>query len=124
MHVRRELTVEELTRVCGKLEGEMRLLFALGIYTGLRLGDCATMEWGKIDLARGFLQTNPHKTSKTLVRIPLHPTLAGMLSEIPSNEHTGFVLKEIAETYLHNSSIIGSGVRIMFSHISCFFTPK
>ena len=124
MHVRRELTVEELTRVCGKLEGEMRLLFALGIYTGLRLGDCATMEWGKIDLARGFLQTNPHKTSKTLVRIPLHPTLAGMLSEIPSNEHTGFVLKEIAETYLHNSSILTHRIKKAFTSAGIKTTAK
>ena len=124
MHVRRELTVEELTRVCGKLEGEMRLLFALGIYTGLRLGDCATMEWGKIDLARGFLQTNPHKTSKTLVRIPLHPTLAGMLSEIPSNEHTGFVLKEIAETYLHNSSILTHRIKKAFTRAGIKTTAK
>ena len=124
MHVRRELTVEELTRVCGNLEGEMRLLFALGIYTGLRLGDCATMEWGKIDLARGFLQMNPHKTSKTLVRIPLHPALAGMLAEIPSNEHTGFVLKEIAKTYLHNSSILTHRIKKAFTHAGIKTTAK
>ena len=42
---RRPLTTEELVRVCQPLTGEMRVLFALGLYTGLRLGDCALMEW-------------------------------------------------------------------------------
>jgi hypothetical protein len=43
---RRELTVDELRTVCNVADGELRLLFALGIYTGLRLGDCATLRWG------------------------------------------------------------------------------
>jgi len=124
MHVRRELTVEELTRVCNGLKGEMRLLFAFGIYTGLRLGDCATMDWGKIDLVRGFLQTNPHKTSKTVVRIPLHPTLAGMLAEIPSNEHRGFVLKECADIYLRNSSILTHRIKKAFTSAGIKTTAK
>ena len=42
---RRELTVEELGRVVTRLKGEMRVLFAVGIYTGLRLGDCSMLEW-------------------------------------------------------------------------------
>ena len=36
VHSRRELTIEELKRVCASLKGEMRILFAIGIYTGLR----------------------------------------------------------------------------------------
>ena len=114
MHIRRELTVEELTRVCGSLEGEMRLLFAFGIYTGLRLGDCATMDWGKIDLVRGLLTTNPHKTDKTFVRIPLHPTLAGMLSEVPEKERRGFVLPETAEVYGRNASVLTNRIQKTF----------
>lgn len=114
MHIRRELTVEELTRVCDGLEGEMRLLFAFGIYTGLRLGDCATMEWGKIDLARGLIMTQPHKTDKTFVRIPLHPTLGGMLAEIPAAERRGFVLPETAEIYGRNASVLTNRIQKTF----------
>ena len=113
-HIRRELTVEELTRVCEGLQGEMRILFALGIYTGLRLGDCATMGWGKIDLVRGLLTTNPHKTDKTFVRIPLHPTLAGMLSEIPEKKRRGFVLPETAEIYGRNASVLTNRIQKHF----------
>lgn len=53
-----------MARVCGSVTGEMRLLFAVGIYTGLRLGDCAMMEWGSIDLGRNRIMTIPRKTAR------------------------------------------------------------
>jgi len=43
---RRELTIEELRRVCNAATGELRTLLAIGTYTGLRLGDAATLRWG------------------------------------------------------------------------------
>ena len=100
-HNRRELTVEELSRVVAPLEGEMRVLFALGIYTGLRLGDCINLDWGAVDLVRGFVQWKPHKTKKhgTMVRIPLFPALAAILSETPAKERTGAILPHLSATY-------------------------
>ena len=100
-HTRRELTVEELARVVAPLEGEMRVLFALGIYTGLRLGDCIKMDWGAVDLVRGFVQWTPHKTKKhgTIVKIPLFPALAAILAETPAKERNGYILPHLAETY-------------------------
>lgn len=100
-HNRRELTAEELMRVVEPLEGEMRVLFALGIYTGLRLGDCVTLDWGKVDLLRGFIQCKPHKTKKhgTVVRIPLFPSLARILAETPAKKRRGFVLPALAAEY-------------------------
>ena len=49
---RRELTIDELRKVCQTATGELRTLLALGIYSGLRLGDCATLRWGEVDLPR------------------------------------------------------------------------
>ncbi len=43
-HSRRELTIEELTKVCESVQGEMRGLFAVGIYCGLRLGDAVQLK--------------------------------------------------------------------------------
>ena len=84
-HTRRELTVEELGRVVAGLEGEMRLLFALGIYTGLRLGDCATLEWSAVDLVRGRITVEPRKTRRHTrgkrIAIPIAPVLGGLLAE-------------------------------------------
>ena len=99
---RRELTIDELRRVCGGLEGEMRLLFALGVYCGLRLGDAAQLDWGEVDLRRNVILRVPAKTARrrqTPVRIPLHPVLAAMLSETPESRRNGPVLPDCCETY-------------------------
>ncbi len=100
-HPRRELTAEELERVVAPLEGEMRVLFAVGIYTGLRLGDAVNLSWGAVDLVRGFIQWTPHKTAKhgTVVRIPLFPALASILAETPAKERRGLVLPGLAAEY-------------------------
>ena len=113
---RRALTVEELARVCGGLTGEMRLLFALGLYTGLRLGDCALLEWGAVDLARRIITTVPRKTAKTAlaVTIPLHPALFAMLAEIPAKLRHGYLLPDTAAIYNHDNSKLSEKIRAIF----------
>lgn len=115
-HNRRELTVEELARVVGPLEGEMRVLFAIGIYTGLRLGDCVNLSWGAVDLVRGFIQWTPHKTKKhgTVVRIPLFPALASILAETPARKRRGLILPELAEEYGRYTSYTSERVAKVF----------
>jgi len=118
-HSRRELTVDELARVCGSVTGEMRLLFAVGIYTGLRLGDCALLEWGAIDLARNRIMTIPRKTARHAngkpVVIPLHPTLAALLAEIPPDARTGYLLPDLAAMYEHDSGMISNRIQAVFT---------
>ena len=118
-HTRRELTVEELARVCGSVTGEMRLLFAVGIYTGLRLGDCAMLEWGAIDLARNRIVTVPRKTARHAngkpVVIPLHSTLAAMLAEIPPKARRGYLLPELAAMYEHDTGMISNRIQAVFA---------
>lgn len=115
-HVRRELTVEELARVVGPLDGEMRVLFAVGIYTGLRLGDAVNLTWGAVDLVRGFIQWTPHKTKKhgTVVRIPLFPALRAILAETPARQRRGLILPELAEEYGRSSSYTSERVKRVF----------
>jgi integrase len=119
-HTRRELTVEELARVCGSVTGEMRLLFAVGIYTGLRLGDCALLEWGAIDLARNRIMTIPRKTARHAhgkpVVIPLHPTLAAMLAEIPPKNRKGYLLPKVAATYLDDDTKLSRRIQAIFTN--------
>ena len=118
-HTRRELTVEELARVCGSVTGEMRLLFAVGIYTGLRLGDCALLEWGAIDLARNRIMTIPRKTARHAngkpVVIPLHPTLTALLAEIPPDARTGYLLPDLAAMYEHDSGMLSNRIQAVFT---------
>ena len=107
IHSRRELTIEELRRVCASLKGEMRILFAIGIYTGLRLGDCATLKWGNVDLVRRFISLIPAKTARhgTRVKIPIHPVLSAMLSETPDDKRTGEIIPETAQKYRSTNGV-------------------
>ena len=118
-HTRRELTIEELARVCGAVDGEMRLLFAVGIYTGLRLGDCALMDWGSIDLVRNRILTIPRKTARHAhgkpVLIPLHPTLAAMLAEIPPKKRRGYLVPELAAMYSRDSANLSRRIQAVFT---------
>ena len=117
VHSRRELTIEELKRVCASLKGEMRILFAIGIYTGLRLGDCATLKWGNVDLVRRFISLTPAKTARhgTHVKIPIHPILATMLYETPEPKRIGEILPETAKKYREkNGTTLCSEIRSIF----------
>jgi len=98
---RRELTEPELRAVCGSATGELRRLLALGLYTGLRLGDACQLDWSEVspDLTR--IIREPGKTSYkgTEVVIPTHPVLATILGETPAEERTGPVLPDLCLKY-------------------------
>ena len=117
---RRELTTDELRRVIESVsgEGEMRVLFAVGIYTGLRLGDCALLDWGHVDLIRRKISLIPRKTKRHAkgkpVKIKIHRMLAPILEEIPSNMRRGYVLPGIAATYLKDDSILSRRITAIF----------
>lgn len=111
---RRELTIDELRRVCSTATGEMRLLLAIGIYTGLRLGDAATLRWGEVDLKRGVIRRIPNKTAARNpkpIHIPIHPALCTILNDLP--QEGDYVLPETAEKYLHDASIVTDSVRAL-----------
>ena len=81
---RRNLTPEELATVCSQAEGELRYWFAIGLYTGLRLGDVVTLKWDEIDFKARAIRRIPSKTKRKgkVVTFPLHPVLEAMLREL------------------------------------------
>jgi len=95
-HSRRELTMSELKRlleVAGKVAkagggGQWRTLFLIGIYTGLRLGDCCCLDWSSINISLGVIQVIPRKTRRhahgRIVTIPVHPALGAALVDAMS----------------------------------------
>ncbi len=106
---RRELTIEELKTVCGATKGELRLLFSLGIYSGLRLGDCATLRWSEVDLQRSIILRIPNKVARRKnqpVHVPIHPVLHGMISAIPKSRRKEYVLPKTAKAYDHHSDLV------------------
>ena len=84
-HSRRELTMPELKRLLDaacKRGAEWHKLILIGIYTGLRLGDCCRLDWSQVNLAAGVIQIVPRKTRRhhqRLVTIPIHPALGRAL---------------------------------------------
>jgi integrase len=107
-HSRRELTIGELTKVLASVSGEMRLLFAIGIYSGLRLGDSVCLKWSSVDLVRRTITLMPNKSSRRanakLVQIPIHNTLFHLLADTPQDVRKGFVLPELSTLYLKGDS--------------------
>ncbi len=114
---RRELTIDELRKICQAATGELRTLLALGIYSGLRLGDCATLRWGEVDLPRGMIRRIPNKTARRNpkpVIIPIHPILRDMLSETPLDKRGEYVLPEMAALYAQNICAVTDRVQSHF----------
>jgi len=115
---RRELTIEELRRACLAATGELRTLLALGLYTGMRMGDCATLRWGETDLVRGMIRRVPMKTARRSgkpVMIPIHATLQAILVEIPKDKHPEYVLPEMATVYLKARSELKDIIQAHFA---------
>jgi len=121
---RRELTVEELRKICQRATGELRILLGLGVYTGLRLGDCATLRWAELDLARSIIRRIPNKTARRNpkpVIVPVHSILREMLAEIPSESRTDYVLPQTAALYNRRSDLITDCVQGHFE--ACGIKP-
>ena len=107
---KKPLTAEQIATLIDHAGGDMQLLIALGYFTGLRLGDCCTLQWREIDLIRGIIERVPRKTAHTVkdktqaaVKIGIPPYLFQMLAAIPIQDRTGYLLPKLAEKYLKDS---------------------
>jgi integrase len=114
---RRELTIDELRRLCVGATGEMRPLLAIGIYTGLRLGDAATLRWGEVDLVRRIIVRVPNKTATwnpKPIHIPMHPALRAILKELPKDGKGDYLLPETAALYRDNRPLLSNRIQELF----------
>ena len=118
-HSRRELTMDELRRLLGaakKAGTEWHKLFLVGIYTGLRLGDCCRLDWSSINLAQGIIQLVPSKTRRHAhgrpITIPIHKTLGAALVE--AQTLSGPVLPTICEMYQRSRHLVSQELSRIF----------
>jgi len=101
-------------------DGEVKLLFALGYFTGLRLGDCCTLKWSEVDLEGGVINRLPRKTGGrakdkllAMVKVGISPFLANMLEFAKGDSE--YVLPELAGMYLGNrETLITTRIRAVF----------
>jgi integrase len=114
---RRELTIDELRKACEAAKGELKTMLAIGLYTGLRLGDAATLRWCEVDLKRRLIQRIPNKVARRCPRpvsIPVHPVLANLLASIPAKERGDYVLPEMNALYNRRTDMVTDMVQNHF----------
>jgi len=118
-HSRRTLNVDEIIRVIRKATGELKTLFAVGLYTGMRLEDCCLLDWGHIDLITGYIHPIPRKTKKKCKQkelpVPISPMLGQILCMTPPDNRMGYLLPEIAELYNRNNSLVTARIQDLFA---------
>ena len=121
----RELSVAELQTVCGTATGELRTMFAIGLYTALRFGDVATLRWEEVSFPLNRITRKPMKTasrSGKILAIPLHPVLRDILEETPEKERKGFVVPESAALYKRDKSALSQQIQEHYQ--SCGITTQ
>jgi len=101
-HKRRDMTCQEVNALLAVTTGEMRVLFALGFYTGLRLKDCVLLKWGAVDLGTKTITTRSYKTDEETATA-IHPTLWKIMAENVTTT-SGYLLPELASRYLADDS--------------------
>ncbi len=133
-HTKKEFSAEQLNAIFNATSGEMRTLFYVGIYTGLRLKDCVLLKWENVDMAARFLSVTPAKTarrgkgnrgtdSKT-IDIPMLPPLFNKLNETPAKKRKGFVLPECAKVYLRSDKTFANRLLSVFKRAGIATTSK
>lgn len=98
---RRELTADELKMLLDTTTGWVHNLILLGIYTGLRLGDCCNLKWSEVK--GNVIVLQPQKTIRThkTIHVPIHPQLQTMLDALPHK--SDYVIPEAAHQYARKS---------------------
>ncbi len=121
---RRQLTAKELKTVFSRAQGDLRYMIGIGLYTGLRLKDVATLKWSSWEEDQHMLSVKPAKTARKnkIVRIPLHPVAEALLRELRAKAKGEYVLPVTAKDYERDNSIVSSRIQKFFE--SCGIATK
>ena len=113
---KRDLTQEELSEVCSTAKGNLRYLFAVGIYTGMRMGDACKLKWGNIDFRHKLIKFIPSKTKRQnkKLRLPIHPVLESLLRELKQKSKTEYLFQEEYELYSKHPAHVSKRVQKNF----------
>ena len=81
-----------------KNKAEIKVIYYLGMCTGLRLKDCVLLKWAEVDMTRKHLSLLQHKTNR-LVQIPIADVLYDILLEAKNWRRDSYVCPNCAERY-------------------------
>ena len=130
-HSRKDLTEKQLLAVMTTLDNppfhllnaaEVRVLFTLGGFAGMRLADAALLKWENVLFDRGIIAFKAIKTARSTertVKIPIHPELRAQLEKaLEWKDESGiYVLPGIAERYQRNPTGIKNDIIKIFEKL-------
>lgn len=102
MNSRRVLSMDELHTVITTANGDLRMLFIIGTFTGMRLADCATLRWDEIDMVASIIKKKPRKTlhsSGAEITLGIPNALYDVLMDF-EGERDGYVIPGIAKYFI------------------------
>jgi integrase len=96
---RRPFTLDELQTLLAAAPPEWQSMIKVGLCTGARLADIATLRWNQVDLERGEIAFTPRKTGKRII-LPIVGPLLDHISALPaSDDPLGFLHPRAAEIF-------------------------
>ncbi len=110
--------VEAVIGEAAKHGQDCRDLFVIGWLTGMRLKDCALLEWKHIK--GGFIEVVPYKTRRSgnTAKVPVHAKLKMIFAEREkANKHvkSKYVIPDLAEQYLRNPQVVSVRAQRIFN---------
>lgn len=123
---RRPFTVEQVYKLLHTATGELRVLIAVGFYTGFRLGDAINLKWETIDRVTGTINIRSNKTDIE-TRTAIHPALAKILQAEAEPKSSGYVMPELSEIYNRGNAgetIIQGKLRRLFKSVEIEINHK
>jgi integrase len=114
---RKNLSPEQLQKVCSSAKGILRYLFGIGLYTGLRLGDAVSLEWSEIKFDLGIIERIASKTKRQgkVIQIPIHPVLLSLLDELKeTSKSKKYLFPDERKEYQIRRSIISKRIQKHF----------
>jgi integrase len=105
---RRSFTINELETIFSESKGDLRYLIALGVFTGMRMGDCVCLRWDEVDLKAGLIRHVPFKTRRKgkEVVVPIHAMLAPMLEKLRQRRRGKYLFPDLVKTYERDPSAV------------------
>jgi integrase len=96
---RRSFSLGELQILLAAADPEWGSMIKVGLYTGARLADVATLRWSQVDLERGEIAFTPRKTDKRIILPVVGPLLEHIGSLTASDDPNGFLHPRAAEIF-------------------------
>ena len=104
--IRRPFSLPELKRLLAVANEEWQGMILVGLYTGQRLKDVATLTWANVDLNQKEIALTSSKTSRRVI-VPIAKPLMGYLLKCEISDDPGAPLFSTANTFVEKDGDVG-----------------